>query len=261
MRTVDAGALFESDFETSFRCFGPATVLAGEALHPAGGHRERSLLAALLLHPGDHQPVSRLADALWPDGKPRDPGHALRTLVMRLRRRLGPIRVETIAGGYRIDVKADQVDVHRFERLVEQGRNQALRGQLDVARRHYSTALNVASAGEPWQDLHKARIGRAASGRVAELRRRTEEDLAESMIRSKKPAVAYLTQLTTEEPLRERRWCLLMVALYESGRQSDALRAYMDARTVLQQEIGVEPGPELRELEHRVLAHEPLFIA
>lgn len=244
-----------------FRCFGPAAFAREGDVQVAGGHRERSLLAALLLHPGDHQPVSRLADALWPHGKPRDPAHALRTLVMRLRRRIAPIRLETTAGGYRIDADDADVDVYLFMRLVEQGREEALSDELELALEHYSAALELASTGDPWEDLTRSRIGRAASTRVSELCRRTEEDQADLMIRLGLPATAYLSQLTMEYPLRERRWCLLMVALYRSGRQSEALRAYNEARMVLQQEVGVEPGQELRELERRVLAQDRTIFA
>jgi DNA-binding SARP family transcriptional activator len=251
---------FDQEIDGVFRCFGPTSLLAGGAAQPAGGHRERSLLAALLLQPGDHQPVGRLADALWPNGKPRDPGHALRTLVMRLRRRIAPIRLETTASGYRIVADVDQVDIHRFARFVNEGRNLVSDGNLELGSKRYSMALDLASSGEPWEDLTTSRVGQAASARMAEVRRRTEEDQAELMIRLGMPAVAYLSQLTTEEPLRERRWCLLMVALYQSGRQSEALRAYTEARSILQREIGVDPGPELREVERRVLAQEQMII-
>ncbi len=180
---------------------------------------------------------------------------------MRLRRRLAPISVETTAGGYRIDAADADIDVYVFMRLVEQGRNEALSDELDLALEHYSAALELAHTGEPWEDLTRSRIGRAASTRVTELCRRTEEDKAELMIRVGLPAIAYLSQLTMECPLRERRWCLLMVALYRSGRQSEALRAYNEARIVLQQEVGVEPGRELRELERRVLAQDLTIFA
>ncbi len=252
---------FDPERDPSFRCFGPTSLVAGGAAQPAGGHRERSLLAALLLHPGDHQPVNRLSDALWPNGKPRDPGHALRTLVMRLRRRIAPIDLETTASGYRIVADVEQVDVHRFVRFVNEGRDLVSDGELELGSGSYSMALALSSSGEPWEDLTTSRVGQAAAARMTELRRRTEEDQAELMIRMAKPAVAYLNQLTTEEPLRERRWCLLMIALYQSGRQSEALRAYTEARSILQREIGVDPGPELRETERRVLAQEPMIIS
>jgi DNA-binding SARP family transcriptional activator len=146
-------------------------------------------------------------------------------------------------------------------RLIKQGRETASNGFLSQAAQNYSTAFELAAPGEPWEDLLKSRAGRAANGRMTELRNRAEEDHAELMIQLEQPAVAYLTQLTTEQPLRERRWGLLMTALYQTGRQSEALRAYTKARDILQQEIGVEPGPDLRELERQVLAHEELIVA
>ncbi len=240
----------------SFRAFGPvAPLIDGDEIR-IGGHRERALLSALLMKPGVHQSTVRLTDLLWGDGPPRNPAHAIRTLVMRLRRHLGRLVVETTPGGYRLQATDNQVDLHQFVGLVSGAQELMAQRRFDIAELRFSEALKLSLSGEPWVDLGASRCGRAAAAQITELRLRAEEDRAEVRSSMGTPSISQLTKLTTEQPLREQRWCLLITALYETGRQSEALRAYADVRRTLRDEIGLHPGPELMELERRVLARD-----
>ena len=251
-------AVLTSGTAVSFRAFGPVAPVVDGAEIRIGGHRERALLSALLMRPGLHQSTNRLTDLLWGDGPPRDPAHAIRTLVMRLRRHLGELTVETTPGGYRLQAREDQVDLHRFVALVSAAQQLSAGHEFRQADLRFSEALALTVSGEPWVDLGASRCGKAAAAQITELRLRAEEDRAQVRFSMGSPNIGELTKLATEEPLRERRWCFLITALYRSGRQTDALRAYAEVRRTLREEIGVDPGPELVELERQVLAHEQL---
>lgn len=242
----------------TFRAFGPVAPLVDGVEIRIGGHRERALLSALLMKPGLHQSTVRLTDLLWGDGPPRDPAHAIRTLVMRLRRHLGGLTVETTPGGYRLQASDEQVDLHRFVDIVVAAQDSMTQHEFKEAELQFSEALKLTVGGDPWVDLGASRSGQAAAAQITELRLRAEEDRAFVRSRLGSPNVSQLTKLATEEPLREQRWCMLIAALYETGRQSEALRAYAEVRRTLRDEIGLDPGPELVELERRVLARELL---
>lgn len=243
----------------SFRAFGPVAPMVDGVEIRLGGHRERALLSALLMKPGLHQSTKRLAELLWGDGQPRDPGHAIRTLVMRLRRHIGILTIETTPGGYRIQANDDQVDLHRFVGLVSSAQELLQQHEYRKADEIFTAALQLTMGGDPWVDLGASRCGKAAAAQINELRLRTEEDRAWARACMGSPGIGELTKLATEQPLRERRWCLLITALYKSGRQTEALRAYADVRRTLRDEIGLDPGPELVELERQVLAREQLL--
>ena len=219
------------------------------------GVKQRTLLAALALHRG--QPVSsdRLVDVIWADTVPANPANALQAQVAQLRRTLGAGSIVTRQGGYAL---AGEVDIDDFERLVNDGRQLLARGDPRAAARVLQDALSLCR-GEPLADFTFAEFARPERARLEELRlsaleARLETDLSEGLSGY---VVAELEALCDEHPLRERLWALKMTALYQSGRQADALRAYADARRILVDELGVDPGPELQELEAMVLGHDP----
>ena len=238
--------------------FGPIVTVNGGNSLVISGHRERALLAAFLLHPGQRRSFDVLEETLWDGNRPKDVRHAIQTLVMRLRRHLPNGCIETTAGGYRIVVEQSAVDVHLFEALIEEARECVRANRGERAFDCYSLALRYGGNGDPWEDLGASEYGRSAKARVIEMRLAAEEEQAELMLVTGRAAIGRLQQLSVEKPLRERRWSLLMRALYDSGRQSEALRSYATARIIGREKVGGDPGPELVELERRVLAHEEL---
>ena len=224
----------------------------------------RTILIALLLRRG--QPVASdfLVDLLWPDEPPRNPAHGLQTQVSYLRKTLGaagPTPLETRPGGYALLVEPAQIDAHRFEAAVKAFApldaltcRAALRQALDDAE----DALAL-WRGDPLEDVGGMDFARGETARLDELRwaaieRRLDLQL---LLGRHGEAIGDLSEWVQKMPLRERFHEQLVLALYRSGRQADALRAYTDARRTLVEELGIEPGAELRELERRVLQQDP----
>ncbi|WP_367134887.1 BTAD domain-containing putative transcriptional regulator [Saccharothrix sp. HUAS TT1] len=232
---------------TEFRVLGPLEVRsAGKPIAvPAG--KARVLLAALLLRAGEVVPADELVERLWEGGAP-DPARAraaLHMTVARLRRSLGPANVvRTATGGYLADVPADALDLHLFRSWADAGR--------------YADALGL-WRGAPLSDvrsdaLHRLEVAPLEEERLVVLERRIDADLAAGGARE---LVAELRSLTRAHPLRERFRDQLMLALYRADRQAEALATYRAAREVLVDELGVEPGPRLRELHERILGGDP----
>jgi predicted ATPase/DNA-binding SARP family transcriptional activator len=237
---------------------GPVVVDAGAGPVEVRGGRQQALLALLALHAGTVVASDRIVDELWGDGAPADPVNALQALVSRLRKLIGPGVLAARGSGYVLDVTPDSVDVLRFERLLDEGRHALAAG--DPAR----ASRAVADATALWRGPALAELGdhpfaRAAVSRLAELRGAAVDTWADAELALGHHAklVADLRAAVDEAPLREGGWVRLMLALYRSGRQADALRAYQDARTVLAEQLGVEPGPELRAMESAILAQAP----
>ena len=227
----------------------------------------RTLLTALLLRPGETLSAGALADVLWGDDQPRNPSNALQIQISYLRKQLGAVAttqpIVTRPGGYALHIDRDQIDAQRFERVVRIVSRAATGEQSslldDLAQLEGGLALWRGEAladvaGEPFA------IGEAA--RLEELRLVAIElrnDLLLALGRHHE-MVGELTALIRDQPLRERLHEQLLLALYRSGRQADALRAYERARSQLVEELGVEPGPGLRDLEARILAHDPSLV-
>jgi DNA-binding SARP family transcriptional activator len=230
-----------------FRILGPLEVYSdGQALD-LGGAKQRALLAVLLLEANKVVSRDRLIEALWEDRPPDSAAKALQVYVSNLRKRLGRDRIVTKAPGYAIQVSADELDLGRFERLVEEGGRQRLVEALALWR------------GAPLADFARNRfalpeVGRLEERRLAVLEERIEADLA---LGRQAELIPELESLVAEYPLRERLRALQMLALYRSGRQADALEAYQDARRSLVEELGIEPGRELRELHQTILRQDP----
>ena len=243
-----------------FRILGPLEVdEAGRAIPIVSG-RQRALLAILLVHANRPVSTDRLIDELWGEHPPASVRKGLQVLVSRLRKTLGKgsARLATQPDGYLLHVEPGELDLDRCERLGRQGREALARGDCRPAAEQLREALGL-WRGPPlaefaFESFAQAEIGRLEELRLALLEDRIDADLA---CGTHATLVGELEALVAEHPLRERLRRQLILALYRSGRQADALEAYREARTVLDEELGLEPTPALRELEHAILTHDP----
>jgi DNA-binding SARP family transcriptional activator len=242
-----------------FRILGPLEVWYEGRPIPVPGAKQRELLALLLLDAGHVVSSDRLMEELWGSSQPAAGATALRVRVSQLRKalRAGGDVVVTRPPGYALLVARDGLDLWRFERGLDEG-ERSLATDPQRALDALSQALNE-WRGSPLVDVAYAPFAQAAVVRLEELRAsalelRIEAELA---LGHHVRLIAELQGLTSEHPLRERLWAQLMTALYRDGRQADALAAYRTARARLVEEIGIEPGPELRTLEARILAQDP----
>jgi DNA-binding SARP family transcriptional activator len=241
-----------------FRLLGPLEVVRGGGPVALGGRRQRSALALLLLNAGRVVPVERLADDLYAGAAPATAVTQVQRQISDLRRLLPEARLETVSPGYVLRLDAGQLDLHRFERLVEQGGVELERGDAAGARAILREALEL-WRGPALADLADEPFARSAVGRLEELRlaaleRRLDADLA---LGRAADVVPELEELVAANPLRERLIEQLMLALYRAGRQADALAAYRAQRERLAEELGLEPGPALRRLEAAILQQDP----
>jgi len=248
-----------------FRLLGPVEVRAGGSSLPLGGLKPRSVLALLLLHPGEAVSRDALVDVLWGDHPPATASTALHGYVSQLRKAIEPIRdspsvLVTREPGYAVVVEPDQIDAERFRRLADEGRERLAAGDPEAAARLLREGLAL-WRGPALADL--AGEGAVASGaarleeeRAAALEDRIDADLA---VGRHAQLVGELEALIAASSLRERPRAQLMLALYRCGRQADALAAYRDARRTLVAEVGIEPGASLRELERKMLAQDPVL--
>ncbi len=223
------------------------------------GVKLRSLVAILALHRGEPVGAERLITELWGDAPPGNPANALQATVSQLRRAFGAAKIVTSDAGYALAIAPDDLDIVRFERLVADGRRQLVAGDPAAASRTLHAALGALSRRGAGR-VRLRRVRDSVSGRgldelaLAAVEARIEADLA---LGRHGDVAGELEALCQRHPLRERLWELLMLALYRAGRQADALRAFSDARTALVEELGIDPGPALKELEARVLAQDP----
>ena len=240
------------------RLFGELEVLQAGASVPVRGAKQRALLALLALQLGKPVSSDRLIDQLWGNGKAANPANALQAQIAQLRRSLGSAAIITSEAGYAIGIGPEDVDVARFEQLVATGRRLVEEGEVALG----SIALGEALAlrrGEPLAEFAYANFADVERAHLDELtlvaiEARAGADLALGLHGE---LVGELEALCREQPLRERLWELLIVALYRAGRQAEALHAYTEARKRLVDELGIEPGLALRELQARVLAQDP----
>jgi len=236
-----------------FRLLGPVEVVsAGSALAP-GGLRERALLALLLVHANELVSRDRLIDGLWGEHAPATAKNALQVAVHGLRKVLGAERIATEGTGYRLRVEDGELDLDRFGDLVAGAR----------ARAPATTAAALREALALWRGPALANVDApfapVEAGRLGELRTAAFEALIEAELELGRHAelVGELETFIVAHPFRERPREQLMLALYRSGRQAEALAAYGEARRVLVGELGIEPGRELQELERSILRHDP----
>jgi DNA-binding SARP family transcriptional activator len=247
-----------------FGILGPLEAHDGEREIDLGPPKQQAVLAALLLEANHAVAVDRLIDLVWGDDPPAQAAGALQVYISGLREAFEPDRPKRTSGryilyrsgGYMLHVRPDELDATRFEELFAEGHRLLDEGRVVVAQRLLREALALwrgPALGElgqkPFAYADAARLGNL---RITALEDRIAADLA---LGHHTTAIAELEALVLEHPLRERLWALLMLALYRSDRQSDALRAYARARTVLCEELGLEPGPSLRQLEQEILEH------
>jgi DNA-binding SARP family transcriptional activator len=238
-----------------FRLLGPVEVTDDNEPLPLGAPRQRAVLALLLLHAGEVVSSERIVDELWGEQPPRTATSSLQNTVSQLRKLLGPDVLVTKAAGYQLDVAAEQTDVGRFERLLAEARA----GDHSAERR--AALLQEALGlwrGSPLVDFTFERFAEAEIRRLEELRLVALEERIEADVERGRHAavVAELEALVREHPLRERLRAHQMLALYRSGRQAEALRAYHDARRELVEELGIEPSPALQQLHASILRQE-----
>jgi DNA-binding SARP family transcriptional activator len=196
------------------------------------------VLAVLALWAGSAVPVPRLVDLVWGEDPPRTAEKTLQSYVVRLRKGLGGQAIVRTGAAYRLAVGTDAVDVGRFRRHLE---------ARDIDR-----ALSE-WAGPPLAGLDAPGLAPVVDGLVEQWLGAVEIDLERQVRTDASAAVGPLTELTADHPFREGLWSLLMTALYRVGRQADALEAYQRARSHLVDQLGVEPGPQLRDLEYLIL--------
>jgi len=237
-----------------FRLLGPLEVRDGERLFDVRRKKQRALLAALALRAGDVVSTDRLVDELWGERAPRTARHALENYVSELRKIIGRDVILTRPSGYELHVEPDQVDVVQFERLVAEARG---RGAGERAEK-LTRALSL-FRGPPLADLVFEPFAETEVPRLAELELAAREELVEAELELGRHAdvVAVLEPLVAAHPFRERFRAQLMLALYRSGRQAEALAAYQEARRVLVEELGIDPSEELQELERGILRQDP----
>ena len=244
------------------RLFGELEAVAAGVPVPVRGAKQRALLALLALRPGQPVSADRLIDVLWGDGQAAHPANALQAQIGQLRRTLGPAAILTTEAGYALDAGPEDVDVVRFEQLAARGRHLFEEGETALASTTLSEALRL-RRGEPLADFTYAGFFDAERTRLDELILVAIETRAEAgLVLGRHGELAgELEALCRAHPLRERLCELLMLALYRAGRQAEALRAYTGARDRLVGELGIDPGPALRELEARILAQDPSLAA
>jgi DNA-binding SARP family transcriptional activator len=214
-----------------FRLLGPLEAVVDGTPVPLAAAKPRALLALLLLNRNHVVSTERLIDELWGDDPPAQATKTLQVYVSQLRKALGADRLVTRAPGYVLRVEEGELDLDRFEQLRREGR-------------HEEALALWRGPPEP------------VAAHLDELRRAAYDDWLQAAVESGAPVIPQLEELVAREPLRERPRALLMLALYRAGRQADALELYRRTRELFVEELGIEPGPELRELQQAMLRQD-----
>jgi DNA-binding SARP family transcriptional activator/DNA-binding beta-propeller fold protein YncE len=247
--------------DLEFRVLGPLEVIRGQQGLPLGSPKQRALLGLLVVHANEPIPRERLIEELWGDAAPKTVNAVLNVYLTRLRRLLadgtGEQLLLTQAAGYVLRVPPDQFDAHRFQALLEKGRRELASGEAERASLTLRDALALwrgpALADLAFESFAQTEIARLEELRLAALEARIEADLA---LGRQDSVVAELEPLVAAHPYREGLRAQLMLALYRSGRQAEALEMYRRARRTFSEELGIEPGPRLQELEGAILRHD-----
>ena len=240
-----------------FRILGPLEVTKDGRPLELGGPKQRAVLAHLILRANTAVPADLLIDGLWGEEPPESARNTLQTYVYRLRKMLGEGRIEGRDGGYVLAASPEEIDAARFEVLVKQGK-------AEVASDPAAAAVTLSDALSLWRadalaDVSEEPSLRGEAARLEELRLSATEHriTAEIAAGGHSTVVSELEALTARYPLRERMWASLMLALYRSGRQAEALSTYARARRVLAHELGADPSPELQRLHEQILHGAP----
>ena len=246
-----------------FRILGPLEVRGSDgAAIDLGGRQQRLLVAVLLLHANEVVSVDSLIEALWPDQPPASAVKSVQAQISRVRRALGEgERLQTRGNGYLLVVEPGELDSDRFRALLQEGREGLAGGDPTGAETTIREALEL-WRGQPladfaYDDFSQAEIARLDELRLSALEERFDAELA---LGRHGAVVAELEALVVTHPLRERLRGQLMLALYRSGRQAEALRAYEDARRQLAEELGLEPSEPLKRLQRSILDEDPALV-
>jgi len=240
-----------------FRLLGPLEVVEDGRSLPLGSRKQRALLALFLLHADEALPRDRLIEELWQGSPPPAADATLRSYLSRLRSTLGAGRLQTRTTGYALALRSEELDVARCARLVAEGRGALETGLPEEAAEKLREALRL-WRGPPLADFSYESFAQGEIARLDELRlvaleARVDAELALGLHTS---LVGELEQLVADHPLREHLRGQLMLALYRSGRQADALERYQEARRLLTEELGLDPSEALKDLQRAILAHD-----
>jgi DNA-binding SARP family transcriptional activator len=238
----------------SFRVLGPLEVLENDRSLPLGGGQQRALLAMLLLHANEVVSADRLIDALWGDAPAQNAGKTVQVYVSRLRKELGDGRLSTRAPGYLLHVERSELDLAQFERLLGEAQRSEPARAAETLRRALALWRGPALADLAYESFAQPEIARLEEVRWAAIEQRIDADLAAGRHAE---LIGELGALIAEHSLRERLRGQLMLALYRSGRQAEALGAYRQAQRELSDELGLEPSEELQRLEQAILRQDP----
>ena len=252
---MDAGHQAGSWIE--LRLLGPTEAMVGRRPVPLKGTKPAVLITALALDVGRAVSVDLLVEALWPETPPDTASHAVQVYVSQLRKLLGAEAIMRKGSGYALQLAPERVDLHRFVRLASEGRAVLAEGDPATAATVLREALGLwrgpALADFAYEPFAQMEIARLEELRLETIEARIDADLA---LGRHVDLIPELEALVQAHPLREHPRAQLMLALYRSGRQSDALAGYRRARETLVEELGLDPGPELRELEAAILRQD-----
>ena len=242
------------------RVLGPFDLEDGGRRITIGGVRQRAVVADLLLHANEVVPSEQLLVDLWGEDAPPSAANALQAAISRLRRLLPPGRLITTAPGYMLRIFPAEFDVAQFEQLIFEGRDALAAGGAGEAVQLFDQAMTL-WRGPPLADFRYEPFAQAEIARLEELQLACleERNAAHLALGSAAALTAELGRMVTDHPLRERLRGQLMLALYRSGRQTEALEAYREFRNALREELGLEPSVALRELEAAILRHDPVL--
>jgi predicted ATPase/DNA-binding SARP family transcriptional activator len=241
-----------------FRLLGPLEAVRDGEVLPLGAPKQRALLAVLLLRAGQPVSVDVLAEAVWPERPPADPDASVQVYVSQLRRVLGRETIVRKGPGYVLQLPPGQIDLGRFRELADEGLRALEAEDARGAHRLLSEALAL-WRGPALSDFHYQPFALGEAERLDEERLAALETRLEADLRLGRhgEVLGELERLAQDHPLREGPRALLMRALYGAGRQAEALDVYQAFRRLLGEELGIEPGPELKELERRILRQDP----
>jgi WD40 repeat protein/serine/threonine protein kinase len=240
-----------------FRVLGPLEIAEGDRPRTLGGPRQRTVLAHLILRANQAMDPDRLIDEVWGDEPPPAVRSTLRGYISHLRKALGPGLIERSSGGYVLRTERSAIDAVKFEGLVREGRA-ILSADPAAAAQAFEQALGL-WRGPALGDLADQASLLPEIARLEELRLAALEDRigAELELGRHRELVPELETLVAAHPFRERLWLHLVTALYRSGRQGDALAAFQRVRGLLAEELGIDPSPQLRRLQDRILRQDP----
>jgi DNA-binding SARP family transcriptional activator/streptogramin lyase len=256
----------KSQVALDFRVLGSLEVRSNGSPLPLGGPKQRALLALFLLHANEVVSRDRLIDGVWGERPPETIAAVLNVYLSKLRKLLASAgagaALVTRPDGYMLQLEPAQLDLHRFEQLVREGKEAFAARNVDQAAAKLAEA-EALWRGPPLADLTQLHFASPEIGRLAELRlSAVEERIDADLARGRHvDLVPELMAVVVEHPLREHLRAQLMLALYRAGRQSEALQAYREARHLLAEQLGIDPGPELQSLERAILVQDPSLLS